>query len=151
MPHSTFTKEQSETEFIADLMQQVADFLPLLEQQEMAELLKSLSNWLADDIAWQKVARELNPAEFARERSGKGVPESSLTHSGNIFDQKMTFGEEGHNGKVDRFLFALDRRGDRIAEGKNLVSGCSFNHFHVMRAHLSTGTIFTSEPAGKQV
>jgi CBS domain-containing protein len=76
MPHSTFTREQSETEFIADLMQQVADFLPLLEQQEMAALLKSLRDWLADDIAWLE-AQATRETEL-QERIGQTVASVEL-------------------------------------------------------------------------
>ena len=52
MPYSSRVRELTDAEFTAHLMQQVNDFLPFLEREEMVRFLESLAGVLDSEISW---------------------------------------------------------------------------------------------------
>jgi hypothetical protein len=66
----------------------------------------------AEQVGRQQVRGELDPAERAVDAPGQGLGQERLAHPGDVFQQQVAVGQEGHQGQADDLRLAQDHRGD---------------------------------------
>ena len=62
----------------------------------------------AHDVGGQQIGRELQPAEVATEREGERAHERGLAAAGQIVEEDMAAGEDGHEDQFDLAVLADD-------------------------------------------
>ena len=66
------------------------------------------------DVARQHVAGELQAMKVTVDAPRQRLRERSLAHAGDIFDKKVTAGEQAHQGEPDSFGLAPENQVERI-------------------------------------
>ena len=79
----------------------------------------------ADHVRGQQVRSKLDALERAMEGIRDGLRQGGLAHAGNIFNQQVAFGQQGHERQTDDFVLAANHAGYRRLQLRDLICrGC---------------------------
>ena len=77
----------------------------------------------AEDVAGQKIGRELDALEGAMEGFGKRLGQSGFSDAGNVFNQQVAAREQRDQGKLDDVFLPENGAGNGALQLRNHVRG----------------------------
>jgi hypothetical protein len=104
----------------------------LVGQDDVAEERAGLEDELAaiglvdgdaDDVRRQHVRGELDPLKVPPDGAGQRRRQRGLAHARHVLDQQVPAGQQGDQGKLNRFFLAENRAGDGTLQLRNDLRG----------------------------
>ena len=80
---------------------------------EIKPLLDLVEHAGAHHVGGKQVRGELDALEGTVEGIRQGLREGRLAHSGDVFNQQMAFGQQGHKREADHLVLAANYAGNR--------------------------------------
>ena len=84
-------------------------------------LLALIEDGIAENIGREQVTRKLDTLEGKRERAGQRLAERCLTHTWDVFNQKMAASEQTRDCELYRLILSYDNFTNLICECVNVV------------------------------
>jgi hypothetical protein len=84
-------------------------------------LLHPIENGIAKNICGQQVAGKLNPLKGQGERPGQRLRQRCFPNARDVFDQKMTAGEQTSDSEFNSLILAHDNFTNLLCENVNVI------------------------------